>query len=199
MVSNMKIFIWLLIMIIFTNCMQDEGLAKYDALQKKELSSGKRVDSIFFGMYFGMTSKQFFTYCWEMNKKGIFTDGENNMYVLYKLNNNELKYSASMNFYPDFYKNKIYKMRVSFQYNGWSPWNKQLYADNLMPNVLALYKTWYREGNPFIQINDKEKGTIYVKVDGNRRITIGRYDDLKVKVDYTDLLAEQQMKNENAK
>jgi len=33
-----------------------------------------------------------------------------------------------------------------------------------------------------------------VKVDGNRRITIGKFDDRKVKVDYTDLLIEQKLK-----
>jgi len=120
------------------------------------------------------------------------------MYVLYKLINNELKQSASMNFYPDFYKKKIYKMRVNFQYDSWAPWNKQLYADSLLQDVLKLYKNWYNRGNPFIKINDKEKGLLYVKVDGNRRITIGRYNDMLVKVDYTDLLAEEQMKKENA-
>jgi hypothetical protein len=31
-------------------------------------------------------------------------------------------------------------------------------------------------------------------VDGNRRITIGRYDDVHIKVDYTDLLIEKQLK-----
>ena len=100
------------------------------------------------------------------------------MYVLYKLKNNELKHPASMNFYPDFYQNKIYKMRVNFQYDSWAPWNKQLYADSLLQDVLKLYKNWYNRGNPFIKINDKEKGMLYVKVDGNRRITIGRYNDM---------------------
>ena len=66
-------------------------------------------------------------------------------------------------------------------------------ADSLLPDVLALYKKWYSDGNSFIQIDDEEKGTIYVKVDGNRRITIGKYDDMMVKVDYTDMLVEKQI------
>jgi hypothetical protein len=61
-------------------------------------------------------------------------------------------------------------------------------------DVLHLYEKWYSEGNSFIQLNDETKGTIYVKVDGNRRITIGRYNDMIVKVDYTDLLLEKQGK-----
>lgn len=179
-------------MFVFTAC-DNSGLNKYNSLMEKELKSGKHVDSIFFGMYFGMLNKDFFAHCWEMNRKGIFTDGENNMYVLYKLKK-ELKYPASMNFYPDFYQNKIYKMRVNFQYEGWAPWNKQRYADSLLPDVLHMYKKWYSDGNPFISIKDKDKGIIYIKVDGNRRITIGKYNDEIVKADYTDLLVEKVIK-----
>jgi hypothetical protein len=121
-----------------------------------------------------------------MNKKGLLTDGLNNTAVLYKLEKNELKHPAAMNFYPDFTDNKIGRMRVTFQYNAWAPWNKDLFADNLLPDVLQLYTRWYA-GNPFIKVEDKKRGIIYVKVDGNRRITIGKYDDMLVKVDYTDL------------
>ena len=78
-------------------------------------------------------------------------------------------------------------------------WNKYLEADSLLPDVVTMYKKWYSEGNPFIQINDEKKGTIYVKVDGNRRITIGKYDDVRVKVEYTDLLVEKQIKNKGEK
>ncbi|MBK5269422.1 MAG: hypothetical protein JJE22_00280, partial [Bacteroidia bacterium] len=77
--------------------------------------------------------------------------------------------------------------------NGWAPWNKHMYADSLLPDVLNLYKKWYSGGNSFIQIDDKEKGTIYVKVDGNRRITIGKYDDMIVKIDFTDMLVEKKI------
>ena len=80
---------------------------------------------------------------------------------------------------------------------GWMPWNKKLGSDSLLTDVLRLYKKWYKAGNSFITIPDEKKGNIYVKVDGNRRIIIGRYDDVEVKADYTDLLVEQQMKKEN--
>jgi hypothetical protein len=43
-------------------------------------------------------------------------------------------------------------------------------------------------------MTDKVKGTIYVKVDGNRRITAGKYDDEQVHVDYTDLFIEKKLK-----
>lgn len=99
-----------------------------------------------------------------------------------------------MNFYPDFYENRIAVMRAEFHYDAWAPWNKAQFSDSLLPDVLKLYKKWYPGGNDFIAITDKTKGTIYVKVDGNRRITIGRFNDMLVKVDYTDLIIEEKLK-----
>jgi hypothetical protein len=186
----------LVILLVMMSCSGQGGMDKYTRLVKKELTENKRVDSLFFGIYFGMSKKSFFNHCWEMNKKGIFTDGNDglgNMYVLYKPGI-ELKHPASMNFYPDFTDSTISEMHVSFQYAGWAPWNKHLYADSLLPDVLNLYKKWYSDGNPFILIDDKIKGTIYVKVDGNRRITIGKYNDMLVKVNYTDMLTEKKIK-----
>ncbi len=155
----------------------------------RELAKGIRVDSLFMGIRLGMTQKEFFAYCWEMNKQGIFTDGPGNMSVEYEIK--ELKYLAFMHFYPDFYENKIYKMPVKFSYKGWAPWNKQLFADSLQLDVLRLYKKWYGDG--FIKITNPDKGDLYVKVDGNRRIIISRYDDLHVMVMYADLLLDQEL------
>lgn len=166
---------------------------EYSRLVKKELAKGIRKDSLFLGINFGMTSKEFFGYCWELNKKGILTDGSNNTMVLYKMDS-ALKYPASMNFYPDFHENKIFHMRVTFQYNAWAPWNKAQFSDSLLPDVLRLYHQWYPAGNPFIEMKDSTKGTIYVKVDGNRRIIVGRQDDMIVRADYTDLLIEKKLK-----
>jgi len=182
-----------IILFMLIGCSEYSEMDKYNMLAKKELASNKKVDSIFFGIHFGMTQKKFFAHCWEMNKKGIFTDGNDgrgNMTVLYKLGK-ELKYPASMNFYPDFNDSTIWRMRVNFQYDGWVPWNKHMAADSLLPDVLKMYKNWYSDGNSFIQINDKTRGILYVKVDGNRRITIGKYDDVIVKVEYTDMLVEK--------
>src|SRR6187551_1258365 len=107
-VIKISIFLWLLAA-TQSSC-GDTDLRTYKKLVKKELATGKRVDSLFFGIRFGMTRKEFYAHCWELNKKGLFTDGQNNMAVLYKLNHNELRHNGSMNFYPEFYKNRIVKM-----------------------------------------------------------------------------------------
>lgn len=189
-------YFFALAIVIFAYSCISSGSEQYNKLVKKELAKGARVDSLFLGFSFGMTSKTFYGYCWELNKKGILSDGSNNTMVLYKIDT-ALKYPTSMNFYPDFLDNKISNMRVNFQYNSWAPWNKAQFADSLLPDVLQLYKKWYPGGNEFITLTDKEKRTVYIKVDGNRRITLGKFDDMIVKADFTDLLAEVKVKKTN--
>lgn len=192
-VGHYRVMISFLLSLCLASCVKDSNYAQYKLTAEKAINSGKRVDTLFFGLHLGMTTKEFYGHCWEMNKKGLFTDGEGNTTVLYRFRNNEFEHPVSMNFYPDFHKDKIYKMDVSYQYDAWAPWNKHLFADKLLLEVLEMYKKWYSNGTPFIKIEDKTRGTIYVKVDGNRRIIIGRYDDVKVKVDYTDLLIEEEI------
>lgn len=188
----MRVYKWIIFFsLIISGCTDNADNNKYDKLVKKELGRNVREDSLFLGIKFGMTSKEFFARCWELNKKGLLTDGNNNTAVLYKLEK-ELPHPASMNFYPDFHNNRIYRMKTDFSYNGWAPWNRHLFADSLQLDVVRLYKNWYGENN-FIQMNDSLRGTLFVKVDGNRRIIIGKYDDMHVKVDYTDLLVDKEL------
>jgi hypothetical protein len=180
-----------IVLMMLAACNPETNADRYHQLLKKELASGKKVDSIFFGIYLGMPEQEFYRHCWDMNTKGVFTDGNDgsgNMCVLYKLTTG-LKYPASMDFFPDFKDSSISKMRTSFQYVGWAPWNKHLNADHLLPDVLSMYQAWYKEGNPFIELEGKN-GTRYVKVDGNRQITLQKSDDVLVEANYEDLLAE---------
>lgn len=177
---------------LYFACKSDKnGTAAYEKLKKSEMSSGKKADSMFFGIYLGMPTKEFYMHCWDLNKKGIFKDGQNNTAVMYNFRNNEFKYNASMNFYPTFHEGKICSMWATFNYDEWSPWNKKYFADTLMPDVLKLYKQWYKEGNEFIQLKDNIGNPVYVKVDGNRRIIISKEDDMIVRVDYSDLFVEE--------
>lgn len=191
-----KIGFVVLFVSIFASCSRSTPESKYEELVKTELATAKRYDSIFFGIYLGMTGKEFFRHCWEMNKKGLFTDGKSNTAVLCKLDKNELKYPASMNFFPELIDNKISKMPVTFQYDGWAPWNKHMFADSLIIDVLQLCKKWYSNGNPFIKMNGPERHTYYVKVDGNRRITISKKNDMEVEVEYADMLKDPWHKRE---
>lgn len=186
-------YILVLTLLISVSSCSNFSDSEYNRIVKKELAKGIRSDSLFMGIYLGMHSKAFYGHCWEMNKKGLVTNGSNNTTVLYKVTK-ELKYISSMNFYPDFQDDKIFRMKVSFDYDGWAPWNKPHSADSLLPDVLHMLKNWYPNSNDFIKMTDKDRGTIYVKVDGNRRITAGIFDERTVKVDYTDLLIEEKQK-----
>jgi len=182
----MKFLNCLALLILLAAC-QSSDMDQYRALVKKELNKNKKVDDIFFGISLGMSSKDFYVHCWNKNKEGVFTDGPNNTSVLYRLQKDELPHDAEMYFYPDFKNDKIYKLWVKFHYKGWSPWNKHLNAERLLPEVVRLYQRWYPEGNAFMTIKDPKRGTLYVKVDGNRQIIIGIFDDTDVKAEYTDL------------
>ena len=105
------------------SCSYFEG-NEYSRLVKKELAKGTRNDSLFMGIYLGMPGKDFYSHCWDMNKKGLFTNGTMNNTVMYSMDN-DLKYPATMNFYPAFYEGKIYIMQVSYEYKAWHPGTKR--------------------------------------------------------------------------
>ena len=158
----------------------------YERRLKRELASGIRYDSLFMGISFGMTQKEFYEHCWDMNKDSIIKQGSANMSVQYDINE-ELEHPATMNFYPRFDSGKIVEMPVRFIYNGWAPWTKELSASNLAKDV----KDWYEDiyGKGFISVTHPMNGTAYTKIDGNRRITIYIENDLYVWAIFTDLLA----------
>lgn len=149
----------------------------------RELAKDVRVDSLFMGLEFGMSPKEFFAHCWELNKKGIFRDGPGNTSVEYDFD--ELKHPAFVHFYPEFHDSKIFEIPVKYKYKAWAPWNKHLFSDSLMLDVLELYKQKY--GDKFIKVTHPKRGTLYVKVDGNRRIIIAKTDDISVTALYSDL------------
>ena len=179
----MKYF-WLfsIAIILFSNCKKSSA---YYEMEARELSGNERFDSLFFGLYLGMTSKEFYTHCWDLNKTGIIRQGASNTTVYYEIP--DFNSPAGMDFYPRFHEDKIIEMPLTFSYKAWSPWNRRLYADSLKIEVLNLMEEWY--GNGFLEIkNPKNPGSsAFVKIDGNRRISIYNLDDSKVQVDISDL------------
>ncbi len=160
--------------------------SEYHRLVERELSSGMRYDSLFFDLHFGTSRKDFFATCWELNKKGLMRQGNQNHTVMVELKN-DLKMPADMNFYPDFYEDKIYEMPVYFAYQAFAPWNKATLSDSLQLDVLKLMEKWYGEG--FISIEHETHGKAFVQVKGNRRVSVFREGDRLVKVLITDLSA----------
>lgn len=173
--------------VVLTACQSE-----YERRVAQELASGARQDSLFLGISFGMTPKDFYAHCWELNKQGLIREGSGNATVQYKVPN--LPYPATMDFYPDFYENEICKMPVTYTYTAWAPWNRHLFADSLQRDVLALYQQQY--GDDFITVEHPDHGIAYVRVDGNRQISIFQSGEADVKVVFTDLIAERTQQNE---
>ncbi len=167
--------------------------AKYKQMERRELASGERHDSLFLGIYFGMESKPFFDHCWQMNKEHLVKEGPGSATVEYIPP--DFKEKTQMLFYPKFYENKIYQMPVEFSYEAWAPWNKELFSDKLQLEVVRVLEKWYGKG--FIKLHYKTHGDLYVKVDGNRRISVWIEDDQKVKVLFTDVMIDNKIKEEN--
>lgn len=158
---------------------------RYERRLARELASGIRYDSLFMGLSFGMSSEEFYEQCWGLNRDSIVKQGSANMSVQYDITQ-ELKYPATMNFYPIFRENKIIEMPVRFIYNGWTPWNKELSAKSLALDVKRWYEHIYGKG--FITVTHPMNGDAYTKIDGNRRITIYVENDLYVWAMFTDML-----------
>ena len=186
----MKIRIAWLIPFLILGCLISRCTpkARYERMLKHELASGIRHDSLFMGIYLGMPQKDFYAHCWALNKKGLFMAGENNATVRYNMKN-ELKYPAIMDFYPAFSEGKISKMPVTYKYTGWVPWNKAFSSKSLQLDLLRYYEKIY--GSGFITVSDSLYGDAYVKIDGNRRISIYTRDDLNVLVVFTDMLVKK--------
>jgi hypothetical protein len=157
--------------------------ARYERKLKNELAKGVRYDSLFLGLYLGMPEKDFYIHCWELNKKGLIKQGSNNTTVEYRIN--ELKHPGIMNFYPSFVESKIAEMPVKFTYAGWAPWNQKLSSDSLQYDVMQWIEKKY--GNSFMKVDHPKRGSAYIKLDGNRRITIYRENDINVWAVFSDV------------
>lgn len=162
--------------------------SQYETMVDEGLSSGERFDSLFLGISLGMTDSAFYATCWKLNKEQVIYQGSRNLTVSYKFD--DLGEDARFEFYPEFRDGKIVTMPGTIIYEGWAPWNREMFSDSLQVKVLELFKEWY--GDEFLEVRHPEHGPAYVRVDGNRQISIFILDDQRVKVLFTDLLAKKE-------
>lgn len=164
----------------------------YREMEERELASGKRYDSLFLGLSFGMERKVFFDRCWELNKQTIIKQGPGNNTVEYHITEN-LKQKAVALFYPSFHEGRLYELPMTISYEAWAPWNKDLCADSLQLDAIGLLENWYGKG--FVEILHPSGKKAFAKVNGNRRISITAINDREIKVLFTDLMVEKSIKN----
>ncbi|MDR9410114.1 MAG: hypothetical protein RI573_14835 [Balneolaceae bacterium] len=158
---------------------------QYHQLIERELEKNVRNDSLFLGYSFGMEREVFFDHSWNLNQEGTITG---TTVVEYQID--DLEHSATMSFFPEFKNDKIYKMPIEVQYDAWAPWNKNLFSDSLIVELVDKYEEIYGEG--FIRTMHPRYGKeSWVKVDGNREIAIFKKDDMKARVVFLDLTVEE--------
>lgn len=183
------IYLIIFIVLVVSSCSKKQ---QYEKMVERELASGVRHDTLFLNLSLGMTSEDFYKTCWEMNKQGLIRQGSGNTSVAYEMKE-DLNFITDVNFYPTFFEDKIYEMPVQFKYKAWAPWNKQMQSDSLQLDVLRLFEEWYGKG--FIEIAPNAQKKAYVKVDGNRRISIYKdhVEDGLVWALFTDLSKEDEV------
>ena len=170
----------LLLGVLFIEC---KPKSEYRQIVDRELASGITQDSLFLGIYFGMSSEDFYKRCWELNKEGLIMEGGNNATVHYKLD--KLKHKGAFEFYPIFKDEKLQSMTGYAHYSAWAPWNTELFADSLIEDFKGFLETWFGEG--FISVPSPGTGKAYAHVSGNRRIVLYYTKDERVEVLFTDL------------
>jgi hypothetical protein len=176
-----------LIILAHTGCTRSN---EYHSLIERELATKVRNDTLLMDIRFGMKKRNFFAHCWELNKKGILAEGINNASVHFEFIRFDKEYEVD--FYPIFYEGKIFELPVKYKYTAFAPWNPKYSTDTLLLEILNIHKEKY--GNDFIEIRSKNQdiGTAYVRVDGNRRISI--YKNIhtnSITVLYFDLLSKK--------
>lgn len=176
----------ILYLIVFLNiAMACQPKTEYERVKEQELASGRIVENLFLDLKFGMARKDFFTTCWEWNKKGVLTNGSHVLQVKYSPEMPSGK-ETEMFFYPEFENDKLYFMPIELRYPGWSPTSPETTNEKLLSDVVGLMENWYGPG--FFEVKDKSgQIRVWVKIDGNRLIRIFIKNRTSVRVEMLDL------------
>lgn len=185
-----KIIFSLLVLTPFLAC---EIESEYSKLLKKELKSGKSFNDLVLGLKIGQTKDDFFEICADLNKKKLITSGARNLYpeyILYPKDSVENGKKIRMSFMGIFDNDRIMKgMDIRFNYYSWIAWREEYNSANLINEIKDTLQLWY-PGNNFIEIDlklDSKNNLAYVKVDGNRQITMYKIDGRDVAVIIEDV------------
>lgn len=153
------------------SCKKSEA-ERYLAYEKEQLQSGVAQDSLFMGLYFGMSRKEFRDYCFEQNIQKKFWQGgrKNTAWVESKLEG--MEYPAAINFYPSFTNDTITEMNASIYYDGATYKDGIFESDSLMLDVLNLLDNWYGGKTFKVKSPVFYKNDVHVHLKGNCRITV---------------------------
>ena len=178
--------------LILSSC---TSFQSYEGVLEQEMARGVRYDSLFYGLYFNMPSEQFFEHGFNMNRQGIFFQysGQQKIKIEYP---DEFSYPVEFVFYPLFEKDVIRGLEGYYSYTAWNGFNKAYFAENLQLELVKKLEEWYG-GRSFLKLTDPSSlsGDVYVKIDGNRQISLSNsFDHHRVEILFTDLSADTTIK-----
>jgi|GEM_PF-440883 len=176
-----KIAVIFATILLLASCKSD-----YTSYVETERKSGEQYDSLLFTLKLGMSKKQYFDSCWQLNIEQIIAQGDGSGNARYdiKPDSTEDKTKAiTLLFKGEFDVNNVmYRMDLDYMYTSWSIWNKALQSDSLILKVKEMIMEDYG-GNPWLKVDLKDvKVDTYVKIDGNRHMMMYPKDNMKVMV-----------------
>jgi hypothetical protein len=183
--SSSWVFVFILSILVLAGCVQSD----YTKLVKRELSKNVRYDSLFLTFRFNDTRTEFFTKGWEQNRLGLIRQGPSNQNVEYMMNSQDsTKSGIQMLFFPEFDdQEQIKKMELFFRYRLWSPTSSRFSSKDLLPATMDTLMSWYG-GNEFLEVKfNQDSVSLWVKVDGNRQISLSPVSESEVKAIFSDL------------
>ena len=183
-----RIVLFLFSLLVLASACQRTDKKNLVEVEKQELAKGIRNDSVFQGIYLGMTTEAFADTCRARHAEGLFDEGGNRM-VEYELTHNELKFPAKISFFPLFKQNKISEVPINFKYSNLEIWNAAMKTDKLLVDVKKLMEKWYGDSFFLTPLPTGRNG--FVQVSGNRRILIKVDKEDEVMVVFTDLTAQK--------
>ncbi len=163
--------------------------SEYTQLVETEMSSGIVHDSLIHGLRIGQTKKEFYKHCWALNKSKAITAGSGNEYALFVLpadSTDTHPDKINVQFYGIFDDNDVmHGMEMKMDYYSWAPWLKHFGSEYLIEKVKSNMMKDY-PGNDFMELQVGEN-TAFVKVDGNRQISMFPLSFKQIMVKIEDL------------
>ena len=141
------------------------------------------------GIDLGITDEAYYDRCTELNRQLLINIGRGGNEAEHMMEN-DLDRPAKMMFQPVFNQQDpriLQGISTEFNYQDWSPWNKEAYADKLLPDVADyLHRTLDVD---FIELEHPRNGHTFASVGGGRHIAVWKLDDTSVRATITDLTA----------
>lgn len=185
MIRSRLVIIAISIVVLFISCKSD-----YTKLVEGEMKKGASPLELPLGLTTGISKKDYFAQCWQLNSDKKISHGPGNQYAKFELtplDSRDSLHKITMLFYGLFDKDEImHGLDMRMEFNAWAPWNEDSHSPELIKTLQRHYLESYG-GNPFMSLDVTEDLQAQVKVDKNRRITIYPLSGKEVVVKIIDL------------